>query len=655
MKMRVLFAIALLSICSLGKAQSTNTYFLEMDADVKPTVPTEKEKKESAYYVVSELLYEYAFDTKGQDLQLYYNQHVRVHLNDESGVEGFNTIELPAFDEKDFSIKARTILPNGTVKNLDNSNIKDKVDEQSGNKTKIFAYEGLSPGCEIEYILSVRTPTRLQDRDYMQSSLPSRIVKWTLLAPKNLVFEAKGYNGFKDISIDTIDEKLRRLYAEQENLAGISEEKYSNRKNYLLRIDYQFKRNTNSSTFDVRTWDDFAENIAENYRTKNQDISRIMQYLSKEKEYKKLEGLEAKVIWIENHIKTKFTASREADEQTGEDIYYILKNKVTTERGLNILTTAFLKAADIKHEIWFTTSRDDCYFDKDLVSAINLREMLIYIVDLKQFIKPDYIFYRYPILPSSFQSNYALKAVRYGSEGKMIVLAEIDKVPVQAANYNNHDIEATINLNLEDASAKVDMKHKMYGVSATGIRPALIFAEKDKQAEILKEIMSLGRTTDKFENLKAENMDYSSATNNVPLVLSCNITSDEIIEKAGADYIIHVGKVIGTQVEMYQEKERKTDIDIDFAHHLKRNITLQIPKGYKVKGIEKLNLDVKQGKSGERYGFISKATQAGNTITVDVDEWYCELFTPRSEIKQFVDVINAAADFEKSVVVLEKE
>jgi hypothetical protein len=320
-----------------------------------------------------------------------------------------------------------------------------------------------------------------------------------------------------------------------------------------------------------------------------------------------------------------------------------------------MLTTAFLQAVGIKHEILFTTSRDDCYFDGDLVSAINLREMLIYIIDLKQYIKPDYVFYRYPVLPSSFQNNSALRAARYDAGGKMLIIAEITKIPVQPADYNNHDIFATIEPNLEDGNAKVDMVHKMYGISASGIRPAMVLSEKDKQTELMKEIMSLGRTTDKFNDLKAENADYMSATNNKPLILSCTIESEELIEKAGADYIIHVGKVIGKQVEMYQEKERQTDIDIDFAHHLKRTITLKIPKGYKAKGVEKLNLDVKQGKSGERYGFTSKAVQEGNVITVAVDEWYCELFTPKKEIKQFVDVINAAADFEKTVVVLEKE
>jgi hypothetical protein len=128
------------------------------------------------------------------------------------------------------------------------------------------------------------------------------------------------------------------------------------------------------------------------------------------------------------------------------------------------------------------------------------------------------------------------------------------------------------------------------------------------------------------------------------------------MEKAGPKYLFKLGDVIGRQVEMYQEKERKLPIDIAYPHTLYRTITLNIPDGYKVSNPESIKMMVEhKSPSGEQtMAFISDYKMDGKKMLITVKEFYNQVHYPASDIEIFKKVINAAADFNKVVLVLEK-
>jgi hypothetical protein len=655
MKQILACLVALCVSTQVWSQSAGNSYFHEMDADAKVTTPSAKEKTESAYYVLNEVLYEYVYPPKGEGINLYYSHHVRVHLVDDKGVESFNTIDLPAFSESSYSIKARTILPDGTVKNLDKKNIREKVDEETGQKRKIFALEGLTPGAEIEYILAMQLGPQLQQRDYFQNAIPIRKAKFELISPKNLVFDTKGYNGFRKVQVDTPSGRVRRIVAEELDVPSLPDERYSNRQTYMPRIDYKFGRNTDNAAGSAQTWEDYGRKINANYTATAEDLKRLKNYLEDDKEYSKLTTDEEKIMWIENHLKTRLTVSKDVRGEDAEDVKYVLKNKVTSEGGMCLMHTYMYQAAGINHEIIYTSDRSKVLFDKDFVSSLNLSEVLIYFPDQDKYIKPDWVFYRYPLLPSDFQGTDALRCAKTEVGGVVMAVGEIHRMPIQEPITNNHIIYADVSFNLEEGLANAKMKHEMFGVMASGYRPVFLLADKDQQKQVIKDLINVGSQNDKIENSSTANTSFADANKNNPLVISADVESSELLEKAGPDYIVHIGKVIGTQVEMYQDKERVTDINIDFLHHLKRYITVKIPKGYKVKNLNNLVIDIKQGPSGKRYGFLSSYTLEGDVLKIVADEWYCEILTPKSEFEQFRAVINAAADFEKATILLEKE
>lgn len=83
---------------------------------------------------------------------------------------------------------------------------------------------------------------------------------------------------------------------------------------------------------------------------------------------------------------------------------------------------------------------------------------------------------------------------------------------------------------------------------------------------------------------------------------------------------------------------------------------VEIPIGYQVKNLNDLNINILHKDGDEQtMGFKSSYTQTGRNITINIVEDYRKIQYPLSQFEDFKKVINAAADFNKVVLVLEKE
>ena len=121
-------------------------------------------------------------------------------------------------------------------------------------------------------------------------------------------------------------------------------------------------------------------------------------------------------------------------------------------------------------------------------------------------------------------------------------------------------------------------------------------------------------------------------------------------------YLFKIGELIGRQAEMYQEKPRKFDLEIPNPHQYTRTIQVEIPAGYKVSNLDKLNMSfIAMNNGKESCKFVSSYSLEGNILKVNCFEVYHENYTPMAAYPEYVKVINAAADFNKIVLVLEKQ
>ena len=75
-----------------------------------------------------------------------------------------------------------------------------------------------------------------------------------------------------------------------------------------------------------------------------------------------------------------------------------------------------------------------------------------------------------------------------------------------------------------------------------------------------------------------------------------------------------------------------------------------------MKGLENIKRDISYSFEGKpAMGFKSGYKLEGNTLKVTIDEYYNIVLLPKTEYDNFQKVINAAADFNKVTLVLEKK
>lgn len=142
-----------------------------------------------------------------------------------------------------------------------------------------------------------------------------------------------------------------------------------------------------------------------------------------------------------------------------------------------------------------------------------------------------------------------------------------------------------------------------------------------------------------------------------PFDINAKLTTAYYVENAGDKILLKVGELIGAQSEMYSENPRQQPIEIAYAHKYVRKITIEIPEGYQAKGLEKLNIDLQyKNLAGEfSMGFVSSYTIEGNKIIITCEEFYNDLSYPIIQYEDYAKVINAAADFNKISILIEKK
>ena len=138
------------------------------------------------------------------------------------------------------------------------------------------------------------------------------------------------------------------------------------------------------------------------------------------------------------------------------------------------------------------------------------------------------------------------------------------------------------------------------------------------------------------------------------LIYKDRFVIDGFATKAGPDYLIEVGKLIGEQVKLTEEEKnepRQSMIYFENARLFHDEVLLTIPDGYVVSGLESLNMNV-SNKAGQ---FEVKASQiSANRIKVSVLKVYREATLPKEAWADVIVFTEAANEFYKKQLLLKK-
>ncbi len=622
------------------------------DAAPKLHEISDEEKKEDYTYLKFNRSFEYVYESSGE-LVMYITTHIIMRINNEKGVESRNKVFIPTGSViEEMELKARVIDKNGKVIVMDKAGVK-KVDnyEDSGPFT-IFALEGVEPGCEVEYVYTNKESSDLFKNMYCQFSFTSKDNDITIYSPRNLVFDAKSYNGFPAFKKDSTVTDRNKLYAHLDVMPALHEERYGFYNSSRARVEYKLAYNHDKDRARLFTWEAAGVRYySALYTFSKKELSEAGSFVKK----LKLNGTDAeKVRKLENHIKLNIAQKNGSGEEFVL-VDKILNNKYANDMGIMRLFIASLKKLEIPFEVVLTTDRTDRKFDKDFDTWNYLAEYLIYITSEDAYFSPTEFSSRLGYPPSELTANKGLfiKEVSIGD-----VFSGIAKVKeIKTSDYTASNHNTFVNVTFDPASMNepaVKVKQVFTGYSAYFYQPVYGLIDDENKLKLNESILKLTGEDAKVTNIKVSNYDEASIFSK-PFEMECDLSTTTLVEKAGDKYLFKAGTLIGAQAELYQEGKRQTPAEINYGHGFMREITFNIPDGFKLSNPDDLKKESTCKVNGELQAqFKSEYVIEGKTVKVKIWEDYRALAYPLKSFEEFRKVINAAADFNKVTLVFEK-
>lgn len=647
MRLILLSVIFLLTINVKGQDFANRTYNW---GSVDSFYISDEDKKLDAIILKDNRIREYFKDENGL-LKFNTLVHKVIFVNQEKAVDEYNKIYIPSYNTiKLVKFKARTILPDKTIKVIDKENIKELPNVEDKGAYKIVALEGVVNGSIIEYIYIAQEDVEYFGKETFQTDIPLRSGQFKLVYPDLFKFQVKGYNNCPEIEEDnSSDQRIATI--DFKDLPPLYEEQYAYYNAYLTRVEYKFDEVIGKGK--VFTWQDAADLISERtykFTSKEKSLAKAFLKPLGLKEKTETEKIKA----IEKAVKEKIQlqdANGDQFEIPGE----IFKSKFASEEGFKNLFALLFTVAEVNHQLVVTADRSKILLDPDFPTYNSLQNYLFYFSTLKKYLDPSNFAMRFGTIPIEDLYNNGLFLTFNGDFKSPYTGYRIKQIPGVDIKEHSDDMYVNVSFPKEMDFAFLEVKRSMGGYTSTGIQPYWNLMDEADKKEFTENLLKNSGADGEISSSKVSNTTIDDIYTNKPFTVEGKMEIGSLLEKAGKKYIFNVGDIIGEQVEMYQEKERQSDIDMDFPHQYLRIINITIPEGFKANGLESIVINnvFKNEKDEDAYGFVSNYTVENNEIKIVCKEFYDIVTLPKKDIDTFRKVINSAADFNKIKIIFE--
>lgn len=611
------------------------------------------EDDESLIMIKNHVQYDYVYE--GNDLIVYQTYHKIYRVNNDEAVQRVNRIYIPLNSVIDIpAVKARTISKEGKVTELDKNNIKEVKDEDAGAGYKIFAIEGAEVGGEIEYFYTKKAGANIFGREFFQFGHPVLSTSFKFSSPANLRFEFKSYNGFADVVQDEAVLVKNEHTAEMGKISPRKQEDFGSLNANRQRIEFKLSYNKSAGNKRLFTWSDAGARISGIiYPFTSAERQAVKDFL-KDLKIKKLKTPVEQFAFVEHHIKTSFYIDDNASD-AAEQVENVIKNQFTTQRGFTRLFVAILEELEIKNEIVLTSDRKESVrFDGDFESWNYLSDYFIYLSDADKFMAPYHFEYRLGLWPAEFSAIEGLFIKNTTFEGTSVPIAQIKKLPEMPYTNNYDQMVVKVKFSSDLSENTIELERGYNGYEGQFIKSIALRANDEQKNDFLESLLQFVDETAEFTEkaYSEENLEYDTWSDYIRVKGTFN--SDKFIENAGDIILFKAGDLIGRQSELYQEDERQNLIENEYNRGYLRTIEVDIPEGYSIQNPQDIDMDVEASDNG-RVVYMFKSTHEikGNKLLISIDEYYDQVFFPVERFEEFRKVINAAADWNKIVLVMQ--
>ncbi len=590
-----------------------------------------------------------------EGVEEYVMVHEKTLVNSDDAIEKNNRLYISfRSNERIVLNKNRVILPDGTVIELNDDDIHEETDTETGRSYAYYAVKGIEKGAMIEKLYVKQVAPNLTDNSFaFQFSAPIIQSQFELIHPDFLGFKTKSYNGLMEPHVDEnrYEDKIS-IYVSDSLIFPINtEEKLANISKHRKYFRYKLHENYSKGTKNFYNYNNFAKNAYSNlvFELPKKDVKAIDKFT---KDLNITDNMYLNVLEIEHLVKTTIINDYYYDKNNS--LADLIKAKKGTVLDVLVLYKSIFDKFDIPAEFVFTTDRFDMYFDPEFETTNNLTYGLLYFKELDMFLDPRNKSYRIPLINSGHAHNHGLRLKEKEYSGTILPVADLMFIEAPSMQLTTDTMNITIDFTSDIANPKVTSHMNFGGYSGAHLQGIVDQVPEDRYEEILEDILknySADAEMDKKEVLNngVANMGKKN------LILNLEFQGKDLTQKAGDKYLFKLGETIGKQQEIYQSEKRMMPVEIDYPHYYYRTLTVILPDGYKVSNPETATFDFKTIMDDkEEAVFTSSYTVENNTYSIENIEYYNTVLFPLEKFESYQNVLNAAADFNKIVWVIEK-
>lgn len=601
----------------------------------------------------STTLLEYRYEE--DDMVFYELNHRIIWIGNEKTIEGYNRLYVPIIEDGDIRIQARVLQPNGAVINLDENDIQEGKDEDD-NTYRYFALDGIEVGSLVEYLfLTKGYPSFYGSRYTLQRDAPIYDLNFELVTPGNLLFKIKSYNGLNDAEFDTVLTEQNRFFLHQDTLAKFEEEPQAYERAHMAYVVFALDRNYYNGLRDMSSFGNAASRIFSNLKVDvNKKVEKGFKRIIAESGMNDEKDLDRQIAALEGYLKDEFFVQNSVSTEAMVDVEQIMKNKVMNEIGCLRLYSSLFTYAGIENELVLTSDRSSTPFDPEFENNLFLREDLMYFPEAEVFISPTNQLSRMGCFDADLRHTQGLFVsgidLGEGPQG----IGEVKYIPPQTIDENKSELTVNWTLGADGDVGEIKVERKTYGQQSGNNQTIAPYVPEDKMDEFKKGVLKWMYPEVEFEDYEVENLEPKGFPY-VPLIVRTHFTDEVYTEPGSTSTVVKVGDIIGPQAEMYMtDSVRNLPVNHGFPRWYHREITINVPAGFTLKNTESLEMLVSSEGDDPEMIFKSTYTYENNVLRIVIDEWYKGGEYPASQFETYRSVINAAADFNKKYLVLEK-
>ena len=588
------------------------------------------------------------FNSKFSDeVYIYETHHMKTKINkitDDSN----NDIFISKINVSEIVDVKSKIINDDTTATYGFEEMKKMIDKSTSSENyNYYKIPGIKEQDIVEVIYTVKRDFNFNGNKIIEESYPILSSKFILIE-NDFKSNIKIYNSFNSFVEDTLIDGKKSKIINFKNLDATSNEQYSTPIANKIKVSYQCYENREDVS-QTEYWNNLVQNLRELFFPSSINPIAIDLFNEIQKNNISIPKNEISISnKIDEYIKNNFIISDDDDPNLNE-ISYIFDNKISNDFSIIQVYTNLLKAAKVDYEVAISCNRYFLKFDPELFDPNQLREFVIYLPKSEKYISPNRIEYRVSEAPDDLLGNYGV----FIDKNLDYYFSEITQ-----SDKNFSEIKKKIEIYIPKNLKKLKIKENrsFSGYWAIMNRNYVSLSENEETDFLIDYFTINGLNNKKVTNYNIKNFDISNNSYNNPLRINSTITTTELVEEVDGLVYLKVGKVIGLQSNLFDDNKRINEIEINFPNSYEYQIEVEIPKGYRVSDYSELNkakefLSVDGSISAK---FNSKATLNNNKINIVINEFYKNLRYDKGRYQEFREVINAAAKFYESTVILEE-